>query len=58
MKINDGNSPNTGELNFVRQQLGWRAVDVDRLIGEGHPARARKKKRMGLYFAEFASWRD
>jgi transposase len=23
-----------------RQQLSWRAVDVERLIGEGHPARA------------------
>jgi hypothetical protein len=23
-----------------RQQMSWRAVDVERLIGEDHPARA------------------
>ena len=28
-------------IRFVnRQQMSWRAVDVERLIGEDHPARA------------------
>src|ERR1700737_5165754 len=35
------NTTNKPLIRFVnRQQMSWRAVDVERLIGEGHPARA------------------
>ncbi len=35
---NAGNKPLIRHVN--RQQMSWRAVDVERLIGEDHPARA------------------
>jgi len=35
---NSGNKPLIRYVN--RQQMSWRAVDVERLIGEDHPARA------------------
>jgi len=40
--MSQGNSANKQPLiRYVnRQQMSWRAVDVDRLIGEDHPARA------------------
>lgn len=35
------NTSNKPLIRYVnRQQMGWRAVDVERLIGEDHPARA------------------
>src|ERR1700737_5111468 len=35
------NTTNKPLIRFVnRQQMSWRAVDVERLIGEDHPARA------------------
>lgn len=35
------NSSNKPLIRYVnRQQLSWRAIDAERLIGEGHPARA------------------
>src|ERR1700687_5895371 len=35
------NASNKPLIRFVnRQQMSWRAVDVERLIGEDHPARA------------------
>jgi hypothetical protein len=35
---NTSNKPLIRHVN--RQQMSWRAVDVERLIGEDHPARA------------------
>jgi hypothetical protein len=35
------NASNKPLIRYVnRQQMGWRAVDVERLIGEDHPERA------------------
>ncbi len=35
------NTSNKPLIRYVnRQQMSWRAIDVERLIGEGHPARA------------------
>ena len=35
------NASNKPLIHYVnRQQMSWRAVDVEKLIGEDHPARA------------------